>query len=455
MLKKGTKTRRDGDGYGEHASASPGLAAFIVAVLTVCILLYTRPPASRAADRDASFVSTTTRDGRLAVFDDVWETIQSRYYDPTFRGIDWNATRAAFRPAAAEAGGTQEFYEVLRRMIASLRDAHTRVYSPEEKFDWWNPRFVTAGLTIREIEAVPTVVQVEPGSDPDRAGIHPGDVIVSIDDIPAFNLIERRLHSLFVQSSLDFARFRAIAKLLDGPPATSARVSWQTRQGKLKAAVLQRHWTQRRLGLHVRRKGNVAILELEAFTQAVALDFARALPKAVHGVQGIILDMRSNGGGDAEAMAEIASAFLGDGVNLGRFADRSGASFELQTISQLLSPAAPFTQTKLPLVVLTSESTSSAAEILGAVLQTKQRALVIGTGTCGCVLAIRSRHTLPDGGILDVSEFDYRTAEGLRLEGVGVKPNEPIKLKRNDLYSRRDRAVETALMLLKNSRPKT
>jgi carboxyl-terminal processing protease len=220
----------------------------------------------------------------------------------------------------------------------------------------------------------------------------------------------------------------------------------------MKAAPLQRHWTQRRLGLHVRRKGNVAILELEAFTQAVALDFARALAKAVHGAHGIILDMRSNGGGDAEAMAEIASAFLGDGVNLGRFADRAGASFELQTNSKLLWPAAPFTQTKLPLVVLTSQSTSSAAEILGAALQTKQRALVIGTETCGCVLAIRSRHTLPDGGILDVSEFDYRTAEGLRLEGVGVKPNETIKLKRSDIYSHRDRAVEFALMLLKNSR---
>jgi C-terminal processing protease CtpA/Prc len=49
-------------------------------------------------------------------------------------------------------------------MIASLRDAHTRVYSPDEKFDWWNPRFVTVGLTVREVEGVPTVIQVEPGS---------------------------------------------------------------------------------------------------------------------------------------------------------------------------------------------------------------------------------------------------------------------------------------------------
>jgi carboxyl-terminal processing protease len=100
--------------------------------------------------------------------------------------------------------------------------------------------------------------------------------------------------------------------------------------------------------------------------------------------------------------------------------------------------------TKLPLVVLTSETTSSAAEILVAALQTKRRAHVIGTETCGCVLAIRNRHALPDGGVLDVSEFDYRTAGGVRLEGVGVKPDKVIQLQRADIYSRHDRALDLA-----------
>ncbi len=139
-------------------------------------------PASRRSQRplhapardDSSLVSTATVEGRLAVFDDVWETIQERYYDPKFHGIDWQAKRATFRPAAARASGTHEFYEVLRQMIASLKDAHTRVYSPDEKFDWWNPRFVTVGLTIREVEGVPTVIQIESGSAAARTDIRPG-----------------------------------------------------------------------------------------------------------------------------------------------------------------------------------------------------------------------------------------------------------------------------------------
>ena len=402
---------------------------------------------ARASRDDSSLVSTATVEGRLAVFDDVWETIEDHYYDPKFHGIDWQAKRALFRPAAARAGSSHEFYELLRQMIASLRDAHTRVYSPDEKFDWWNPRFVTVGLTMREVEGVPTVIYIEPGSPASRTDLRVGDAIVSIDDVPVAEFINRRLEASGLAHDPE-ARFRAVTSLFDGQPGTTVKVGWTSRNGKHKSAVLQRYWTQRLLGFNNQRKGNIAILRLDAFTQTVALDFSKSLPEVLDGAQGIVLDLRFNGGGDAEAMADVASLFLEDGINLGKFADRSGASFELQTFSKRLWRIPRMSSIKLPLVVLTSESTSSAAEILVAALQAKQRARVIGTETCGCVLAIRNRHALPDGGVLDVSEFDYRTAAGVRLEGSGIKPDTLMKLTRADIYSRRDAALELAKEIL-------
>lgn len=421
------------------------LTSFILLVLVISQLATLN--VSRAARDDSSLVSTATLEGRLVVFDDVWETIQTRYYDPKLRGIDWQAVRAEFRPAAARANGTQEFYEVLRQMIASLKDAHTRVYSPDEKFDWWNPRFVTVGLTTREIEGVATVLHVESGSAAARTDIRAGDVIVSIDDILVAEYVTHRLASSGRSSDSD-ARYRTFATLFDGPAGTSVKVTWSNRNGKHKSAVLQRYWSHRLLGFTNQRKGKIAFLRIDAFTQTVALDFAKSLPDLLQDAEGIVLDLRSNGGGDAEAMADIASLFLEDGINLGRFADRSGAAFELQTFSKRMWRIPRLSQIKLPLVVLTSESTSSAAEILVAALQAKRRARVIGTETCGCVLAIRNRHTLPDGGILDVSEFDYRTAAGLRLEGTGVKPDERSPLTRADIYSRRDTPFELAKAFL-------
>ena len=383
------------------------------------------------------------------MFDDVWETIQQRYYDPKYHGVDWQAKRASFRPIAARAAGTYEFYEVLRQMIASLKDAHTRVYSPDEKFDWWSPRYITVGVAVREVEGAATVLQVEQGSAAARTDVRPGDVVVAVDDMPISEFIARRLAATGLSDDSD-ARFRVISTLFDGPAGSSVKITWTNNDGKQKSAVLQRYWNQRQLGFNNKRKDNIAILRLDAFTQSVAFDFARSLPGVLQDAEGIVLDLRSNGGGDAEAMADIASLFLEDGINLGKFADRSGASFELQTFSKRLWRFPQFSMTKLPLVVLTSEGTSSAAEILVAALQTKRRARVVGTQTCGCVLAIRNRHALPDGGILDVSEFDYRTAAGLRLEGLGITPDEVVLLRRADVYSRRDRVVEIARKILKD-----
>ena len=415
-------------------------------LVLVLILLFTVGTALAVND-DSSLVSTATVEGRLIVFDDVWETIQERYYDPTFHGIDWQAKRVAFRPAAARAANTQEFYDVLRQMIASLKDAHTRVYSPDEKFDWWSPRFVTVGLTVREVQGAPTIVHIDPSSAAAKTDLQQGDVIVSIDNLPVAAFIAQRMRSAGLPSDSDY-RFRTVATLFDGAAGTTVKITWTTRNGKEKSAVLQRYWSQRQLGFNNQRKGKIAFLRIDAFTQTVALDFSKVLPEVLEGAEGIILDLRSNGGGDAEAMADVASLFLDDGTNLGKFADRSGASFELQTFSKRLWRIPGLLPTKLPLVVLTSENTSSAAEILVAALQTKRRARVIGTETCGCVLAIRNRHALPDGGVLDVSEFDYRTAGGVRLEGVGVKPDKAFQLTRADIYSRHDRALDLAKDLL-------
>lgn len=413
----------------------------LIAFFAIAIGLPIAVSPSRAESDKTLFVSTATRAGRLAVFDDVWETIQERYYDPTFRGLDWEATRVAFRPAAAEAKSTGDFYDLLRRMIAPLKDPHTRVFSPEEKFDWWNPKFITIGVTVRDIEGRPTVVHVDAKSAAHAAGVRAGDVVTSVDNVNASELIARKAQHADLSP---MARLRLVRGLFDGTAGTSVTLTWKQKDGRTKSATLQRYWSQRALGFRSTRQHGIVVITVDAFTQAIASDFLKQLPDMIGDAHAIILDLRGNGGGDAEAMANVASGFLETGINLGKFADRSGVGFELVTTPRLLQLSLPTASRKLPMVVLTSESTSSAAEILASTLQQQRRARVIGNMTCGCVLAIRNRHTLPDGGVLDVSEFDYKTAEGIRLEGVGITPNDTTTLTRADLYAKRDIALERA-----------
>jgi carboxyl-terminal processing protease len=379
------------------------------------------------------------------VFDDAWTRIDERYYDQTFNGLDWDAQRTTFRPLAAKAESGQEFYAVLRRMIASLNDPHTRVFAPEEKFDWWHPRFVTPGFATAEIAGLPTVVKVDHGSAPQRAGLRAGDVIETVNGEAAMSLVRSRLNALPDSASAS-ARFRVFARLLEGPSGTPVDVAWKGKDGKQKTARFMRYWQERELGVRVRREtGNLAVIEIDAFTKPIATAFALSLQQKLTGARGLIVDLRTNGGGDAEAMSDIASSFLGIGESLGQFTDRAGSSFTISTHFRSLLMRDPLAQTKLPVIVLTSERTASAAEIFVEALRFSKRATIIGTETCGCVLAVRNRHLLPDGGLLDVSELDYETAQGLRLEGHGLKPDETVTVERSDLYSGRDRALELAM----------
>jgi len=415
------------------------------------VALFSHSPVARRAASDATLASTSTAEGRLAVFDDAWTRIDERYYDHTFHGLDWDAQRTTFRPLAAKAESGQELYAVLRRMISSLDDPHTRVFAPEEKFDWWHPRFVTAGFAIAEIAGLPTVVKVDPDSAPQRAGLRAGDVIETVNGQAAMSLVRSRLNTL-PDSAGASARFRVFARLLEGPSGTPVDVAWKGKDGKQKTARFMRYWQERELGVRVRREtGNLAVIEIDAFTKPIATAFALSLQQKLTGARGLILDLRTNGGGDAEAMSDIASSFLGIGASLGQFTDRAGSSFTISTHFRSLLMRDPLAQTKLPVIVLTSERTASAAEIFVEALRVSKRATIIGTETCGCVLAVRNRHLLPDGGLLDVSELDYETAQGLRLEGHGLKPDETVTVERSDLYARRDRALEFGLGRLKRT----
>jgi carboxyl-terminal processing protease len=320
---------------------------------------------------------------------------------------------------------------------------HTRVYSPDEKFDWWNPRFVSLGLSVREIEARPTVVHVEKDSPPYRAGIRPGDVIEEVGQRSALSLINDHITDNPNRVAI---RLRALAVLFEGAPHTSLELTWRGPNNQLHRGRFELNWRQRTLGLRVKHvRGRIAVVELDAFTSSIATQFNRAMKQQLSHVNGIVLDLRNNGGGDAEAMAEVASILLGPDYSLGSFTDRWGLGFNIQTrLKSMVSPAS-LAQTKVPLVVLIGERTSSAAEILSAALQRFKRAQLIGAQTCGCVLAIRAQHTLPDGGLLDVSELDFHTSWGVRLEGNGVTPDETILVRRKDIYSRRDRALDLAL----------
>jgi carboxyl-terminal processing protease len=439
-----------------------GLAS-IALMLALCAFACTLvlAPAANAGRAAASSARTVadegertgpyaTREGRLRIFDEVWEQVSERYFDPSFRGVDWQVARRDLRPLAGEARDAAELYAVLRRMLGRLHDPHTRVFEPAEGTDWRVQHYVSVGVSVRELGGALLVADVEHDSQAARAGVRAGDELLSINDETAAALFARKLSETAAGEGRA-ARLQAVAHLFDGPAGSNVALDFRRAdESRVRTARLRRESRTRVPTFDAKREGGARLVHFNIFTPEVAAQFAHSLRTELKGARSLVIDLRDNGGGEADAMADVASALLPAGLSLGRFTDRAGqVSLEPFTRAALYSSAETLERFRGPVVVLTNARTASAAEVFAAAMRERHRALVVGEQTCGCVLGIRRRHVLPDGGILDVSEMDYRTAAGSRLEGSGLTPDMEIAPTLEDLRRKRDRALTLALELLK------
>ncbi|WP_022971131.1 S41 family peptidase [Xanthomonas maliensis] len=99
--------------------------------------------------------------------------------------------------------------------------------------------------------------------------------------------------------------------------------------------------------------------------------------------------------------------------------------------------------TDVPVTVLVSEATASAAEVLSATLQHYRRARVIGQPTSGQVL-IAQVFSLDQGARIHIPIAAFKDAGGLSLEGRGVFPDVAIASSLADIRNGRDAALECA-----------
>lgn len=185
--------------------------------------------------------------------------------------------------------------------------------------------------------------------------------------------------------------------------------------------------------------GNVLHLRFDSFKPDVVPWLDEQLSGEPHAV---ILDLRTNGGGDAKAMQEVLGRFLTNGTPVAKVmrADRE----------EILTASSAPRVFNGPLVVLLSPLSASASEVSASALRMNERALLYGQDTFGNVLVARS-FQLSDGGILQVATADIRSADGQRLEDIGVKVDKQVKPTLAAIQAGRDVVLEAALTDLKQT----
>jgi carboxyl-terminal processing protease len=311
-------------------------------------------------------------------------------------------------------------------LVASLGDRFSHYLTPSEYREFNSPpHFTGIGVHVALRRQGLLITRVFDGAPAAGAGLKSGDVIVGVG--------RRRLAGL----SDDTA-----TALIKGPPGTDVTLQvllpargdrrGRTRTFKITRATISEPVVAALTKVvHGARLGVVA---LATFSPGAHGEVREAVEHELReGARGIVLDLRSNGGGLVQEAQLIASVFIGKGVVVSMHG-RAQPSQTLYATGGAISSS-------VPVVVLVDENTASAAEIVTAALQDHRRATVVGTHTFGKGV-FQEEQALSNGGALDITVGEYFTPNGRNLGGGGVKQGAGIK---PEVLVRRGVDAETGL----------
>jgi carboxyl-terminal processing protease len=399
-----------------------------------------------AAPAAAQHLSAKTR---KKVFEKIWKEIHDRYYDPAFNGVNWNDIHTRYLPLVEAARSDQDFYALMSAMTSELHDAHTRFSSPEQWRNSKKQQGVTPGFSVDDVDGKTAVTSVRHGSSAAHAGIEPGMVVASIDGKPIDDRLAEIEKSRPASSSDRATRIFVYGRLLSGPPDSTMKVELQRADGtRFDATVTRQIYSAvPEVATDVLPSGS-AYIRFDGFQPPIIKQFKKALER-FRNSPGMVIDLRRNGGGDLSVLLPIAGYFFNKKTLFAKDSTRSGKPLsEFAGIFRLpleLYVGRPGDQIYSgPVVILVDPRSASSSEVFAAGMQDTQRAKIVGSPTCGCVLGIAKPRGMKGGGVLEISEVVWFSPKGLKLEGAGIVPDEAVVPTIGDLQQKRDPVVAEA-----------
>jgi carboxyl-terminal processing protease len=391
-------------------------------------------------------------------FDAVWTIVRDSHFDPSFDLAAWDRINKELRPKAIAATTPGELRGVLRDMLGRLGLSHFAVIpaSPDAPSD---PSDLSAepGFDTRLIDHQLVVSSVEPEGGAAAAGVHAGWVVQAIGGTPVRGWLDALDTTPARIAQLESWRL-AISRLrgpygshvdiafVDGSGATVTRSVGRTgeRGEPVKVGTLPTMFVRVSSSLRQTPGGRKAgVIGFNVWMTAVDREFQRAVDR-YRSADGIVIDLRGNPGGLAAMVMGIAGHFTAARDTLGVMKTRdSELHFNanprlVNADGQRVEPYAG------PVAILVDGMTGSASECFAGGMQSLGRARVFGQTSMGQALpALFDK--LPNGDVLIHAWGDFVTGTGVRIEGRGVVPDEPIALTRAALLEGRDATLEAAL----------
>jgi carboxyl-terminal processing protease len=312
----------------------------------------------------------------------------------------------------------------LKGIVDSLNDPFSHYLTPKEATQFnesVSGEFEGVGMNVEEDRRGLKVLRVFEDSPAEQAGIKRGDFILSVNG--------RSIAG--VNSDVATSRIKGEAgttvELSVVTPGEAEPRELEVERERIEVPVAS--------GRIVERDGRkLGVVELVSFSSGAHGILRQEIDEQLgKGADGIVLDLRGNGGGLLTEAQLVSSIFIEDG----KIVSTRGRSRPERT----LEAEGDAIDEDIPVVVLVDGGSASASEIVTGALRDRHRATVVGTRTFGKGL-VQEVKPLSNGGVLDITVANYYLPGGETISKAGIKPQ--VRAEDNP-DTDRDEALPSAL----------
>jgi len=398
-----------------------------------------------------SYSESLSVEEKLAGLAELWLEIKLNFvFFDQVPDLDWDSLYAAYIPEVMQAGSTLEYFRVMQKLCALLKDGHTGLTPPRELWPalWGSPPVST--MLIDDAVLITKITN----DSLDLQKIHPGMEIIAIDGIPVKEYAERLVRPYMCASTPQGLEAQTYTYyLLNGPEDQPVGLTLRDADGDVTEFTVSRQSASWSAPLFEFREleGDIAYFNIRTFSNDSVVAVFDSLFDTIDSSKGLIIDLRKNGGGNSGIgwrilgyLTDSSFATLNSKYRIYSPQERYMGSGEIWEETIYEFPAHGAKLYSGPVAVLASRFTGSAAEDFLVAFDLMDRGPIIGEpsyGSTGQPLSF----SLPGGisGRVCFKRCSY--PDGTEFVGVGVQPDIVINTTISDIREDRDPVLEAAV----------
>lgn len=320
---------------------------------------------------------------------------------------------------------------VFRGLVASLGDPYSTYYSPEELEELMNQTEgiyygIGAGVETDPETTLPRISAVYNGTPAQEAGLQESDLIYEVNGESTFGI-----------------SVSEVVQKIKGAEGTTVNLTIvRLGESDYLSVDVERREVNTPTVIFEMLNEEAAYIRITEFDTVTTEQFTEAMAMARgNQMKGLVLDLRSNPGGNLDTVVDIARMLLPEGLIV-YTEDKYGERIEYSCDGTK--------KLDIPLVVLVNQNSASASEILAGAIKDYGIGTLVGMTTYGKGIVQRVL-PLTDGSAVKVTTSSYFTPNGNNIHGIGVAPDIESPFDGEAYYNNPDRPdnqIDKALEIL-------